>query len=280
MTNTKRPMKRKAERRQKFIHSLPKLLVLDLNGVLIRRKNYPETGYTLRPYVREFLAHFAKIYRLAVWTSISKTHGKPIISDLFPAATFVPHPRGGGAAPGIDEAAASASAARAAGAGPSSKAADSVLLPDGDGSSMELLFAYYQDQCVIADDECPGINPPDLLATVSRPKPTFLKALSRIWSRFPLYSASNTILLDDTPAKTANNFPACVIHPMPFAFDDIANKATAGSVGAGDEELKSGGRLWRLLEARALHSGADVTDGAEGVEAEEKDLGSSHKSRK
>ena len=240
-------IKRKAERRNKFIRSVPKLLVLDLNGVLIRRKPYPETTYTVRPYCREFLAHFASLYRLAVWTSISRARGKEILADLFPSCTYVRHPRGGSAAPGVDEAAISESAAAAAGAGPS-------LRPGAEEKPLELLFAYHQDQCRVADED-DGVDPEDLIDPDI--KPTFLKSLARVWGRFPIYSAANTLLLDDTPAKTSKNPSTNVIHPKPFDFHD--------GEGEEDEELRPGGALWRVLEARAVHEqlGGDEEEGGE-----------------
>lgn len=68
--------------------STRKLLVIDLNKVLISRK--PMTSfYSIRPHAREFLSEMAKLFDLAVWTSMTNTSAKPIIRDLFVADCLV-----------------------------------------------------------------------------------------------------------------------------------------------------------------------------------------------
>lgn len=208
-------LKRKALAKLAYQQSQPKLLVLDLNGVLIRRI---ERSYVLRPYAREFIKHFARLYRLSVWTSISKCNGKPIVKDLF--GDIVCDPPGKGKA-----------ATATTGSGPSCTSSE-------EGANVELLFAWYQQQCVIADED-DGVPPNDLLDPDV--KPLFLKPLQKIWSRFPLYNNLNTIILDDSPEKMLKNDVALCVQPKSF---DLSKTDS-------DEELKPGNSLWQRLEELA-----------------------------
>ena len=64
------------------------LLIFDINKVLIHRHDtmYNPTRFTERPHVIEFLEHFADIFQLAVWTTMTPRVGKDIVSSLFPQA--------------------------------------------------------------------------------------------------------------------------------------------------------------------------------------------------
>jgi len=208
-------LKRKAVAKLAYLQSQPKLLVLDLNGVLIRRI---ERSYVLRPYVREFIKHFARLYRLATWTSISKANANLIVKDLF-GDLVCEAPKKGKAA------------TVTTGSGSSCTSSE-------EGAKVELLFTWYQQQCVIADED-DGIPPDDLLDPET--KPVFLKPLQKIWSRFPLYNNLNTIILDDSPEKMLKNDLALCVQPSSF------DPSKADS----DEELKPGSSLWQRLEELA-----------------------------
>lgn len=78
--------KKKEERKRKRIESMEislasickdakkstKLLILDLNKVLIYRKNRCYMKYYPRPFVQEFLRDLSTKYQMAIWTSVNK----------------------------------------------------------------------------------------------------------------------------------------------------------------------------------------------------------------
>jgi hypothetical protein len=62
--------------------SLRKLLILDVNKVLIYRNNKC-SNYLPRPFVIEFLKEMSTHFQLAVWTSVKKSTAKRLMSNLF-----------------------------------------------------------------------------------------------------------------------------------------------------------------------------------------------------
>ena len=61
-----------------------KLLIFDMNKVLMRRRAYPNLqSYILRPHVHSFLQEMNMHFQLAVWTSMTRRRGKPIVDSLF-----------------------------------------------------------------------------------------------------------------------------------------------------------------------------------------------------
>lgn len=199
--------KKRAKRRRLLIESRPKLLILDLNGVLVKRIPF-SSDYSVRPYCREFIKHFSKLFTLAVWTSISRANGKLIVKDLF--SDFI--------------------------------VANSEVETPSD--KLELLFCYYQDQCVIPDeddyDDAEGAAIAIQSALDPAIKPVYTKPLNKVWSRFPLYTEKNTLLLDDSPSKCKVN-PTCTSPFFPVSYTGAKD----------DEELKPGSVLWLQLEAAA-----------------------------
>lgn len=55
--------------------------------------------------------------------------------------------------------------------------------------------------CELDQGSCPQEKHPDPKAK----KPLFLKPLSCVWKAHPQYNESNTLLIDDTPAKAGRN---------------------------------------------------------------------------
>lgn len=46
---------------------------------------------------------------------------------------------------------------------------------------------------------------------------TAIKSLSKVWSAYPLWDATNTILLDDSPEKCPHRFRGNALHPLPIS---------------------------------------------------------------
>jgi len=61
-----------------------KLLILDLNGVLVHRRRLSD-DFIVRPGLPSFISHFAQNFSLAVWTSVKNKRGKKILDELFSA---------------------------------------------------------------------------------------------------------------------------------------------------------------------------------------------------
>ena len=62
-----------------------KLLVFDLNGVLIyKKKRTKSKTFIIRPYAKEFIELMSERYQLAVWTSRNYDTAQPIVRALFP----------------------------------------------------------------------------------------------------------------------------------------------------------------------------------------------------
>jgi hypothetical protein len=59
-----------------------KLLILDVNKVLVYRKNKCST-YFPRPFVVEFLKEMSTHFKLAIWTSMKKSSARKLMCNLF-----------------------------------------------------------------------------------------------------------------------------------------------------------------------------------------------------
>lgn len=64
-----------------------KLLIFDLNKVLVHRKPLCSNRFVVRPYVTEFLRHISTLFTLAVWTSGRRKNVRDILGLLFGAST-------------------------------------------------------------------------------------------------------------------------------------------------------------------------------------------------
>ncbi|CAM9645982.1 unnamed protein product, partial [Phaeothamnion confervicola] len=58
-------------------------------------------------------------------------------------------------------------------------------------------------------------------------KPLFLKRLQDVWDIFPEYDARNTLLVDDSAEKCAENPPFTAVHPPPWTYRRAAAAAAA-----------------------------------------------------
>ena len=79
---------------------------------------------------------------------------------------------------------------------------------------------------------------------------TAIKSLSKVWSAYPLWDATNTILLDDSPEKCPHRFRGNALHPLPISGtvtacvgeirnDQLETKAIDGGVMGADDDPKS-----------------------------------------
>lgn len=67
-----------------------------------------------------------------------------------------------------------------------------------------LLFAWDQSYCTAVN------NPLSLPKADGYVKPLFVKDLTKVWSAFPQYNASNTLLIDNDAEKCTINPPQCI----------------------------------------------------------------------
>ena len=78
---------------------------------------------------------------------------------------------------------------------------------------------------------------------------TAIKSLSKVWSAYPLWDSTNTILLDDSPEKCPHRFRGNALHPLPISgtvtacVDEIRNdqletQAIDGGVKGADDDPK------------------------------------------
>ena len=187
---------------QDNIHN-KKLLILDLNGVLIRKSGKTK-AFTLRPHVHTFLAHMAGLFHLAVWTSGRADTMHKAMLALFKSdsykdklifywtqkeCTFIP-------------------------AQTTPEELAILLLPPKPRKKRK------KDK-----KSCSNVN---MDVNVNKMKAdtldqnwdaldgSFKKVLSHVFARYPSFSCENTVLVDDSLEKHELNPPHTFICPRPF----------------------------------------------------------------
>lgn len=115
-----------------------------------------------------------------------------------------------------------------------------------------LAFVWTQEDCLVIPGDTKG-------------KPLMFKPLTRVWSAFPRFNQTNTILVDDSPEKTILNPDGCFWH-IPTFEGDHRDRALLGEVRLGSpikdpllqilksiEEIRSGSSRdsWSLNEIKA-----------------------------
>lgn len=191
------------------IHVKP-LLVLDLNGILCHRiRAHREPAPGLWPYrlaaghiaatpviprtdVVDFCSFLQQHFTLAVWTSAQRKTALQLVELLFP-----PHVQ-----QRLLFVWAQAQCDRVVPPPPP------PVNPSSSYSSSSS-YSYYQPS---------SIPPPPLPSSSSKPDPSqvlYLKDLSKVWREFPLWNASNTLLMDDSPDKCPF-FRQNALHPPPI----------------------------------------------------------------
>lgn len=79
---------RRAKKEKKKRFQPDKLLVLDLNGVLIHRRQFSSSDYILRPHALEFVKRMSMHYVLAIWSSAKKDTVKKLTKKIFQPEKF------------------------------------------------------------------------------------------------------------------------------------------------------------------------------------------------
>jgi hypothetical protein len=101
------------------------------------------------------------------------------------------------------------------------------------GRRRKLVFEWDQRRC----DEVQHPNP-------NEKKPLFLKRLSKVWAAFPEWNETNTLLVDDTPAKARDNPPHLIYSPPEWTI--LSDR--------GDDDLGPEGAIYCYLrELRDWH---------------------------
>lgn len=164
---------------------MKKLIILDLNGILLCRAHKRETkalspetlakGIDLhnflvwkRPGLDAFLEYALANFQVGIWTSAMQDNAHKTIDAIMSAET-----------------------------------------------KAQLLFVWTQEQCkqlAFASAEYTeatgGMEKP-----LKKHKPLFYKMLSAVWAEYPQFSAANTLLIDDSLEKASQNPPG--LHHCP-----------------------------------------------------------------
>lgn len=197
------------------IHVKP-LLVLDLNGILCHRirahrdpppsercysyrapaGNIASTPVIPRTDVNEFCSFLQRHFTLAVWTSAQRKTALQLVQLLLPPHVqerllFV------WAQPQCDR------------VDPPTKATYSTS-----STASSSMYSYYQSPSL---QPSPPQQQQQMSSSLSKPDPSqvlYVKDLSKVWKEFPLWNASNTLLMDDSPDKCP--FRQNALHPPPI----------------------------------------------------------------
>lgn len=242
-----------------------KLLILDLNGVLLKKADKNSKRISLRPHVHSFLQHMSELFYLAVWTSgRADTMHKAMLS-LFQTdrykeklvfywtqneCTYIP-------------------------ANVTSAELSELICPPKKTKRKRKLNAT---------DKPMGSNAVSKDARALDQKWTelggsFKKILAHVFARYPSFCCETTLLVDDSPDKHSLNPPQTVVCPRSFAppkhdsSGAVEEKTDSSALlppplsassalsplstlrhsaeAAPDEELKEGGGLWSHLVSMA-----------------------------
>ncbi len=233
-----------------IVHVKP-LIVLDLNGILchrVRRTNNttsPSTSSIFRQscgnisntYViprsdlHDFLTLLHENFCLAVWTSATRKTAKLLVQALFPEEVrerllFIWHRSFCSLVKKIDLGSVS-------GCDGMSAHDDQPFISD------DVIPILPESLSILDGPQAPGMNTSNntsigeaecIEETIdnheSRYAPsneiihdniTAIKSLSKVWSAYPLWDTSNTILLDDSPEKCPQQFRGNALHPLPIS---------------------------------------------------------------
>jgi len=210
---------KKKPKKQKPIKFRPdKLLIVDLNKVLIARAPM-SMNFRCRPYWLDFLKRMSKIWHLALWSSATKATMKKLTSQMFKDSKkdfclsrfkFVWHQA------------------------MCTRDTETVVNEDpddpGDATTKERREKYY------------GFE---------KKKPLFRKDLSKVIEQFPEFTGK-VVLLDDSSKKGIFNHPKSMITPKAYkTYAKVDEKELEDT----DTELCDGSELCLRLEALARSEG-------------------------
>lgn len=168
-----------------------KLVILDLNGILIDRSYINDISHPLlapgapfvvgkfliwkRPGLDDFLSFLFQYFNVAVWSSISNYNIAPTVKFIF-------------------------------------------------GEHYEkLAFVYDRDFCEILDVSSERSGP--IRRDHTTPKPIIRKNLSKVWESFRDFNEANTLIIDDSDEKMVNNPPGTVFNPGTWSKEDVKDDA-------------------------------------------------------
>ena len=227
-----------------IVHVKP-LIILDLNGILchrIRRTNnataasnssifrpscgnISNTDVIPRSDLHEFLTLLHENFCLAVWTSATRKTAKLLVQALFPEEVrerllFTWHRNfcclvkscGSDSVSGGDGASAHHNRRT------TSNDAIHILhesLPITEGLMASRLNAHNNRSFGEAENiqEATDSHESRSTPTNDHDNLTAIKSLSKVWSAYPLWDETNTILLDDSPEKCPDQFRGNALHP-------------------------------------------------------------------
>lgn len=156
-----------------------KLLILDINNVLVSRSKFGCSDFNIRPHFREFLLSMNDRFSLAIWTSMKMKTARQFINILLrelPTIAFKfiwYQPK--------------------------------CIIMKGKADHRITKGPLDWDDDNITTTSI-GIDE----------KPVFLKDLSIVWKEYTYYNDSNTLIVDDSVEKCLNNFSYNCIHPKPY----------------------------------------------------------------
>eukprot|EP01035_Chromulina_nebulosa_P039102 gene39102-52838_t len=157
------------------MYGIPKkLIIFDLNHVLIFRPKKFSEKFILRPHAKQFLHEIAQRFAVGVWSSMSKKVGRPIVESVFQDIQL------------------------------------EFRLFQNHCETIEVDTVISEPEDIsLSASEIKNI-PKKLKKKHGRigdDKPHFLKNLCRAFGIYPQWNFTNTVLIDDSPEKCFNNPP-------------------------------------------------------------------------
>ncbi len=226
---------------QSIVHVKP-LIVLDLNGILCHRVrktpqsssktqaafrpscgNISNTDIIPRSDLVEFLTLLHGNFCLGVWTSATRKTSKLLVEALFPTnirerLIFVWHRSSCQLVKKNDVETSSTEALDY-----SMDCIDNYTNKKIKRKKQSMRVEDSEEEVAVANDDdatktqCTSPNSTPSGTTIQfQDDVTAIKSLSKVWATFPLWDATNTILLDDSPEKCPSQFRANALHPPPI----------------------------------------------------------------
>lgn len=223
---------------QETIVNVKPLIVLDLNGILCHRVrqripasntntifrpsvgNIANTEIIPRSDLHEFLTLLSNHFCLAVWTSATRKTAIFLVKLLFPdemreRLVFIWHRNFCHLVKksDLDTISTENEGLDVESTGVCSKRGRKAKKRRRNNSRINKL-------CMVAGDDGGGdqqtqAEPSNNTAT-SNDELLAIKSLEKVWSAYPLWDASNTILLDDSPEKCPRQYRRNALHPPPI----------------------------------------------------------------
>jgi len=156
------------------------LVVLDLNGILCHRIRSHHHNHTPQPCFRPAIGHVANT-GIVPRTDLSRF--LTMLDSNFTLAVWTSAKR--------------------------KTAVDLVEMLFPSEIASRLLFVW-------AQNKCESVPQPNQVRTDGSIDVLYSKSLSKVWHHFPLWNASNTILMDDSPDKCPKKYLQNTLHPPPI----------------------------------------------------------------